>query len=496
MPLESKTVPTEPRDVYLDIEEVLWKEAIADAYRRVITILHDAQLLDDPVIHELHIRIIDIINSNHDQAVFNERSKVVHQQLKQRLLGLGQDATVQLISEIITNTRRSMVSMMSTRQQANISRAHGEQTYIQDGVIRLAGKDIETFSSQPDYLGATLELMHETSAESLEYARESFARGFRLTQEELNLVERCRLERWDIPEVITSILVLQQTKGRFPSIQNYEFQPSLSAEENHKRKLAAINEAYFLMAKIVAAVGHSSAPEDASMQEVEEVSDPIQAFMNLSGKASNPQQVDAVRTVALAHSSHGLNSGELTARLAGSVRTSFPRALIASFNIRSGVLHSGAVRECMDQTGQFLKGDQDAETFIRSIVGQGQKFYGFGHRIHKTDARDPVQLLGKDPRVALYINATQKGFPEKADTIKRLIGYAEAVRRVRPSLGANTDFGAAILFHAMQLSPQAAEGFFAAFRCAGVCANIINELQIKGNSRRPPFPEVLPYPTQ
>ena len=147
----------------------------------------------------------------------------------------------------------------------------------------------------------------------------------------------------------------------------------------------------------------------------------------------------------------------------------------------------------MRQTGEYLDGSENPDDYVAHLLKSG-KIYGFGHRIHKTDVNDFSDVLGKDPRVSLYIEACREGFPEKSIIIDRLVAYAAAVRRAHPNLGANTDFGASVLFHVLDLSANIAVGFFAAFRSPGICAQIVNELDVKGNSRRPPFPPVLPYP--
>src|SRR5258706_314769 len=48
-------------------------------------------------------------------------------------------------------------------------------------------------------------------------------------------------------------------------------------------------------------------------------------------------------------------------------------------------------------------------------------------------------------------------------------------------------------FNCLDLPANVASGFFLAFRSPGVCAQIVNELSVKGNSCRPPFPPVLSY---
>ena len=155
--------------------------------------------------------------------------------------------------------------------------------------------------------------------------------------------------------------------------------------------------------------------------------------------------------------------------------------------------YSGAIKKCMIQVHDYIESGDPALEYFRQSTATSNKYYGFGHRIHKTNEADPIEMLGKDPRVDLYLAATRHGFPEQSELIDRLLGYAAHIRSKRRSLGANTDFGAAVLFSAIGLSPDAAESFFCAFRCVGLCADIVNELRVKGNSRRPPFPETLAF---
>ncbi|MFA6519567.1 MAG: citrate/2-methylcitrate synthase [Candidatus Paceibacterota bacterium] len=486
--------PQEGPDIYNDPTEVLWKFVSLDAYDSVIQKLNEAGLLSDLEVQKLHVTVIDLFNSNHNQKIFCGRTQIILNRLRDQLTAMGRIEVYDAIDSDVKNAGRQITSMLQRLDEQGLSHISKEQTHIEDGLIQIAGMSIEEFSAQPDYLSATLQLFDERDGTYRDAAEQVFLKGFELDEKERKIIHDAKELGTEMVDLITLQLLHQQTTMKYGSISEYEYLPLGNLEENKERKKKAMSEAYFFIGKIMRTVADFCKEDENNAENIDTLSiDPVERFLQAAGKTPAPEQVAAVKKIALAHISHGLNSGELTARLAGSVRTSFPRALIASFNIRSGILHSGAVSECMKQTGKYLESSMEPDEYVASILKSG-KPYGFGHRIHKTDTRDSPEVLGKDPRVSLYIEACRKGFPEKKEQIDRLVAYAKAVRRARPSLGANTDFGASVLFHALDLSANTAVGFFAAFRSPGVCAQVVNELNVKGNSRRPPFPPVLPYP--
>ena len=483
-------------DIYNDPREVLWKFVSLDAYDSVIQKLNEAGVLSDSEVHKMHVAIIDLFNSNHNEKIFCGRTKVILKRLHDQLSTMGRVEIYDDIDKDVKIAGRQVTNMLTRLDGQKALRSSKEPTHIDDGLIRIAGMPIEEFSVQSDYFSATLQLFNEYDETYHETTEQAFRKGFELDVQEKIIVEQAKESETEMIDLITLQLLHQQMTGVYGSISEYEHRPLDSPEENRNRRSKAISEAYFLIGKIMRTTAEFCKENKKEIGGTASLTiDPVTRFLETAGKSLTALQIATVKKVALAHVSHGLNSGELTARLAGSVRTTFPRALIASFNVRSGILHSGAVNECMQQTGKYLMGSENPDKYIAHLIKSG-KLYGFGHRIHKTDISDSPEMLGKDPRVSLYIEACRDGFPEKKDQIDRLVAYAEAVRRARPSLGANTDFGASVLFHALDLSANTATGFFAAFRSPGICAQIVNELDVKGNSRRPPFPPVLPYPKE
>lgn len=490
-----KASPQEGPDIYNDPRELLWKFISLEAYDSVVQKLNDAGVLSDSEVHKLHVAVIDLFNSNHNQKIFCGRTQVILNRLRDQLSSMGRVEIYDAIDNDVKIAGRQVTNALQRMDEQKSLFSLEEQTHVDDGLIRIAGMSIEEFSAQSDYFSATLKLFNEDNEKCHDIVEHAFSEGFKLDEQEETVVQKTKESNVEMIDVITSLLLHQQTVRKFKSVSEYEYSPLGNPDENRRKKEEALSEAYFLMGKIMRVTaesckeGNAEETKNTDLQSV----DPVAKFLQTAGKTLTLPQIATVKKIALAHVSHGLNSGELTARLAGSVRTTFPRALIASFNVRSGILHSGAVEECMRQTSEFLASSEDPDEFVARLF-KNEKLYGFGHRIHKTNVEDSPDMLGKDPRVALYIDACREGFPEKKEQIERLVAYAKAVRRARPSLGANTDFGASVLFHVLDLSANMATGFFAAFRSPGVCAQIVNELDVKGNSRRPPFPPVLPYP--
>lgn len=479
-------------NVYHDVHEVVWKYIASDTYDKIANILKEHELSTNGTIRGIQTRIINAFNSTYNHEDFKFRTDPALKELRSYLVLNNQEHVADAISGWVQSAEDSLAILLTSLDEANISYVPHEQTYIQDGIIEIAGQPMEQFAAQKDYFGASLQLFGVESKYTRKLAEQAYRNGLNLNLQERELLNKAKIESWDVVDVITAVLLREQITKQFSPLTFQELKPGASVRNTKVRKNAAINDAYYLMGKVTAVVA------ELNRQEGDDVvvglsDDPVSMFLDSAGKHLNQTQIDAVRKIALAHMSHGLNSGELTARLASSVRATLPRALMASFNVRSGVLHAGAVSECMRQTKEFLNSGKDPEEFLRALQNKGELVYGFGHRIHKTKASDGLDVLGKDPRVAFYIQAVQEGFPEESETIQKLIHYARTVRKLYPNMGANTDFGATVLFHTLGLSPNVASGFFTVFRTVGVSAQIVNELDVKGNSRRPPFGTVLPY---
>jgi citrate synthase len=261
-------------------------------------------------------------------------------------------------------------------------------------------------------------------------------------------------------------------------------------QENRRARLQAIGQGYFLLGRLMSCI--SLMNDGSASIEARRLDDacPLDATLAQAGIELAPGPLQAFRRFALVRCTHGLNPGEFTARIAASVRTTFPQALVASMMVRAGKVHGGALAECMKLLGAYLEAPSRQE-FARRLLASGG-LYGFGHRIHKRD-RLAGDEGGGDPRVAFQLATARQAFPQMRERIDAFEELAAAVRSMKPTLAPNTDFGAAIWFHCLGLSAEAGSALFTMTRLPGLIAQVINQLDVKANALRPPLAVNLPY---
>jgi citrate synthase len=473
--------------VYHDPREVVWKHIVAQAYWDILDIFRrDGVPIDD--FAAIRFSFLKSFNSNHDIELLCRRSDDAAATLLDRLTERGEKQTAAAVAAEVAKARESSRRAIECLQ--HLRQVERAPSYVADGLIMIAGKTAEEFAAHPEYLRATLQLVGEDSPEVAARAGDAWRRGFVLDSELRALVRSGPESEWSANDMLAEVLMREQKSGAYPSMRDYEFQTTRSAAENGRAKLQAIEQGYFLLGRLISCVSlmnEGSAPIDA--RELDEAC-PLEAALKQAGIRLTPLALQAFRQFMLVRCTHGLNPGEFTARIAASVRTSFPQSLVASLMVRAGKVHGGALTECMQQLGCWLAASS-RDAFAEALVRSGE-LYGFGHRIHKLSPGMGDEALGGDPRVVFQLVAARKAFPEMEAEIAALEEFARAVRRMKPALSPNTDFSAAVWFHCLGLPPRVGAGFFSIGRLPGMIAQVINELDYKANSLRPPLAVTLP----
>jgi citrate synthase len=470
---------------YHNPREVVWKHLVAQAYWEILAILRrDGLAIGD--FEAIRFSFLKSFNSHHDTDLLCRQADEGAAALVAQITARGKTQTAAAVAAEVAKARDSSRRALECLQ--HLRQVDRGPSYVADGLIMIAGKPAEEFAANTDYLRATLQLVGEDSPEVAAQARDAWRRGFVLDGELLALVRSGHESGHDM---LAEVLMREQRSGAYPSLREYEFLTTRSAAENRRAKLQAIEEGYFLLGRMMSCaslMSEGSAPVDA--RELEEVC-PLDAALKQAGIRLTPVRLQFFRQFMLMRCTHSLNPGEFTARIAASVRSTFPQALIASLMVHAGKVHGGALIECMKQLGSWLAApsrDDFAEDLLRS-----SKLYGFGHRIHKQARGTGDQVLCGDPRAAFMIDGARKAFPEMEAKIATLEEFARTVHRMKSTLWPNIDFGAAVWFHCLGLTPRVGAGFFSMSRVPGLIAQTIHMLDYKANSLRPPLAANLPY---
>jgi citrate synthase len=468
---------------YHDPREVVWKHLVAQAYWDILDLLRrDGVALDD--LAAIRFAFLRSFNGNHDIDLLCRQAEQAASELAAGLRQQGHAPTAAAAVREIDALRGSLARAMDSLE--GLRQVDRTQSYVIDRLVTIAGKPAEEFAANPDYIGATLQLVGEHSAETAAQALAAWRRGFALDSGLLELVRGAVAQGWHSDDLLAEVLLREQRSGVHPSLRGFEFVTGRSAEENRGARRLAIEAGYFLLGRLMSCVSLMNAGSAPLPAGELPGGCPVAATLRQAGLAPTPAWLRAFRQFMLVHATHGLNPGEFTARIAASVRTSFPQALIASLMVRAGKMHAGALPECMRQIDAYLQATS-RRAFVADLLGRGE-LYGFGHRIHKHG-----RAAGGDPRVAFQIARAREAFPELAARIDAIEEFAQTVRDLKPGLAPNTDFGAATWFHCFGLAPEVGAGMFSMNRLPGLIAQVINQLDFKANALRPPLAVNLPY---
>jgi len=468
---------------YHDPREVVWKHLVAQAYWDILDLLRrDGVALDD--FEAIRFAFLKSFNGNHDIDLLCRQGEQAASELAAQLRQQGRAPTAAAADREIDALRGSLARAMDSLQ--GLRQVDRTQSYVVDRLVTIAGMPAEEFAARPDYIGATLQLVGEHSAEIAAQALAAWRRGFALDPGLLGLVRDAVAQGWHSDDLLAEVLLREQRSGVHQSLREFEFVPGRSVEQNRGAKLRAIEAGYFLLGRLMSCVSLMNAGSEPLAAGGLPGGCPVAATLQQAGLMPKPERLRAFRQFMLVHATHGLNPGEFTARIAASVRTTFPQALIASLMVRAGKVHAGALPECMRQIDAYLQATS-RRAFVSDLL-RGGELYGFGHRIHK---RSPAS--GGDPRVAFQIARAREAFPELAARIDSIEELAQIVRELKPGLAPNTDFGAATWFHCLGLAPEVGAGIFSMNRMPGLIAQVINQLDFKSNALRPPLAVNLPY---
>ncbi len=192
-----------------------------------------------------------------------------------------------------------------------------------------------------------------------------------------------------------------------------------------------------------------------------------------TGKAPHAIEEDAIDTYFVLLADHSFNASTFAARVAASTRADIYGSVTAALATLQGDLHGGAATAAY-RTLSDVKSPDNAEAYVRDILGRGQRIMGMGHREYKV----------RDPR-AKHLEAMAKELSGHVDG-ERLYETAHAVeeasRKVlqekKPgnTIYANVDFYTAPVLADLGIPGDEFTCLFACGRIVGWTGHILEQL--------------------
>ncbi len=186
-----------------------------------------------------------------------------------------------------------------------------------------------------------------------------------------------------------------------------------------------------------------------------------------NGEVPDKEHARAMDLLLLLHADHGLNASTFAARVTASTKADIHAAVTSALATLKGPLHGGANERVMKMLRKINNVDE-VEEYINTMLSQGQRVMGFGHRVYKKE----------DPRARHLRNMSEALCSEKGKknlyTISHMI---EDIVIKSKGIYPNVDFYSATVQNALGIPPEFYTTLFAASRIAGWVAHILDQYE-------------------
>ncbi len=185
----------------------------------------------------------------------------------------------------------------------------------------------------------------------------------------------------------------------------------------------------------------------------------------MHGKTPPVKFVRAMDLLLLLHADHGLNASTFAARVTASTGSDIHSAVTSAIGTLKGPLHGGANERVMHML-KDIKDLDEVEEYIETMLAEGQRVMGFGHRVYKKE--DP---RAKHLRRISEDLCSLKGNRKLYDISHRIENIVLEKKGIFP----NVDFYSATVQHALDIPEDFYTTIFAASRISGWVAHILDQ---------------------
>lgn len=185
------------------------------------------------------------------------------------------------------------------------------------------------------------------------------------------------------------------------------------------------------------------------------------------GSLPSEEHMRAIDQLLLLQADHGLNASTFAARVTASTHADMHAAVTSAIGTLKGPLHGGANERVMTMLRE-INNVNEVEEYIDSMLAQGQRVMGFGHRIYKKE--DPRARHLRKSSEELCSTSEDKNFFEIAHRIENIVVQKKGIYP-------NVDFYSATVQHALGIPEEFYTTIFASSRIAGWTAHILDQYQ-------------------
>lgn len=183
------------------------------------------------------------------------------------------------------------------------------------------------------------------------------------------------------------------------------------------------------------------------------------------GRLPDETHSRAMDLLLLLHADHGLNASTFAARVSASTHADMHSAVTSALATLKGPLHGGANERVMKMLRK-IKYIDEVEEYINSMLAQGQRVMGFGHRVYKKE--DPrARHLRKMSEELCSLNENKRLY-NISHKIEDIVMKAKGIYP-------NVDFYSATVQHGLGIPSEFYTTIFSSSRISGWVTHILDQ---------------------
>jgi len=187
----------------------------------------------------------------------------------------------------------------------------------------------------------------------------------------------------------------------------------------------------------------------------------------ISGEPQPKEASDTLDVAFVLHADHGMNASTFSARVTISTLSDFYSAITSAIGTLKGPLHGGA-NEGVIHMLEKIGSEDKVDAYVDRMLAEKKKIMGIGHRVYKTlDPRAPHLK-----RMAVMLSE-KLGDPKWIRMSERIA----QLMKEKKDLNANVDFYSATVYYSLGIPTDLFTPVFAIGRCAGWCAQVLEQLE-------------------
>jgi citrate synthase len=187
----------------------------------------------------------------------------------------------------------------------------------------------------------------------------------------------------------------------------------------------------------------------------------------LHGTRPIPAATGAFDMALILHADHELNASTFAARVIAGTMADMHSAITGAIGALKGPLHGGANEEVMKMLFEIGKTGGDPVEYVKALLAQKKKVFGFGHRVYRTEDPRATHLRRMSEQLS-----RDSGNTKWFDMSRRI----EEFVKVEKKLNANVDFYSASTYTTLGIDLDLFTPIFAVSRIAGWAAHVIEQL--------------------